>query len=377
MELIYIDEKEFKEKLYEAYKKIFPKEERKPIECLEASFQKGYTKFVKVMDENNLVGFMILQKVQENGYLGLDYFAILPQYQKQGFGSKALEMLTQKEAKCKGIFVEIEKVGLGKNAEENEQRQRRQTFYERLGFQKLNYDLQLFNVIYTLYLFSHAKEDEKTVIQQIWQIYEEVVGKKRIQKNCRALENLKFQELTKDNLKIAAKIEYEIFPTSSAYSVYKDKVMGRRKDFYVSYIAYFEEKPVGVSGLYEIPEYPDTAWLSWFGITKAYRKMGFGKQMLDFIIEVAKKHNRKFLRLYTFEIHNAEAQKFYQKNMDVGESYFHEKEYKEIFEGKPKVFSKSLCNQKVELWNNKFINISADEDSHEKSVLMMKQDGIL
>ena len=46
-------------------------------------------------------------------------------------------------------------------------------------------------------------------------------------------------------------------------------------------------------------------------------------------------------------------------------------------EGKPKIFSISLCDEKVELWNNKFINISKDEDSHEKSILMMKEDGII
>ena len=54
-----------------------------------------------------------------------------------------------------------------------------------------------------------------------------------------------------------------------------------------------------------------------------------------------------------------------------------EREYKDIFEGKPKIFSISLCDEKVELWNNKFINISKDEDSHEKSIRMMKEDGII
>lgn len=42
-----------------------------------------------------------------------------------------------------------------------------------------------------------------------------------------------------------------------------------------------------------------------------------------------------------------------------------------------RIFSKSLCGEKVDLWNNKFINISEDEDSHEKSVQMMKEDGII
>ena len=92
---------------------------------------------------------------------------------------------------------------------------------------------------------------------------------------------------------------------------------------------------------------------------------------------MAKALNKKYLRLYTFEIWNSEAQVFYKRNMDLGEYYYNEKEHKDIFEGKPKIFSISLCDEEVELWNNKFINISEDEDSHEKSILMMKEDGII
>lgn len=63
--------------------------------------------------------------------------------------------------------------------------------------------------------------------------------------------------------------------------------------------------------------------------------------------------------------------------MDIDEHYFNEKEHEDIFKGKPKIFSKSLCDEKVELWNNKFVNIADDEDEHEKSVEMMKADGII
>lgn len=379
--LVYIDINEFKEKISSDYLEIFPEEERKPIELIEKSYQNGYIKIIKIMHQETLVGFMTLNRVKENGYVILEYFAILPQFREKGFGTKALQLLIEQEKNHNGIFVEIEKVGLGKDEKENQFRKRRQQFYEKLGFKKLNFDLFLFDVIYEPYLFSNVDMEEETMIEQIFDIYKTILGKflgiEKMQKNCKMIKNLKFEELNEKNLKIAAKVQYEIFPNSSAYSVYKSAVTGKRDSFYVSYIAYFEEKPVGVIGLYEIPEYSDTAWLSWFGLIKEYRKMGFGKQMLDFIIQVAKKNHRKFLRLYTFEIWNKEAQKFYQTNMDIGESYFNEREEKSIFEGKPKIFSKSLCDEKVELWNNKFIDISEDEDSHEKSVSMMKQDKII
>lgn len=215
------------------------------------------------------------------------------------------------------------------------------------------------------------------IIDEILNIYEAISGKERIEQNCKIIKKLRFEEISKDNIKVAAKLQYEIFPNSSAYSVYKSKITGERKDLYIGYIAYIEDIPVGVTGIYEISKYSDTVWLSWFGVKKEYRKLGYGKQILDYTIEMAKALNKKYLRLYTFEIWNSEAQAFYKRNMDLGEYYYNEKEYKDIFEGKPKIFSISLCDEKVKLWNNKFINISEDEDSHEKSVLMMKEDEII
>ncbi len=320
---------------------------------------------------------MILNKVKDKGYAVLDYLAILPQYRNNKFGTKALQILLGQEKENSGIFIEIEKVGLGKDIEENLLREKRKNFYEKVGFKKLNFDLFLFDVIYTPYLFSNIKDDEDMIIDEILNIYEAISGKERIEQNCKIIKKLRFEEISKNNIKVAARLQYEIFPNSSAYSVYKSKITGERKDLYIGYIAYIEDIPVGVTGIYEIPEYSNTVWLSWLGIKKEYRKLGYGKQILDYTIEMAKALNKRCLRLYTFEVWNSEAQAFYKRNMDLGEYYYNEKEHKDIFEGKPKIFSISLCDEKVELWNNKFINISEDEDSHEKSVIMMKEDGII
>ena len=367
----------FEKDVYLYYLKIFPEDERKPLELLQSSYEKHYTRIIEILYKNEIIGFMILNKVKDKGYAVLDYLAILPQYRNNKFGTKALQILLEQEKENSGIFIEIEKVGLGKDIEENLLREKRKNFYEKVGFKKLNFDLFLFDVVYTPYLFSNREDDEDMIIDEILNIYEAISGKERIEQNCKIIKKLRFEEISKDNIKVAAKLQYEIFPNSSAYSVYKSKITGERKDLYIGYIAYMGDKPIGVTGIYEIPEYSDTVWLSWFGIKKEYRKLGYGKQILDYTIEMAKTLNKKYLRLYSFEIWNSEAQAFYKRNMDLGEYYYNEKEHKDIFEGKPKVFSISLCDEKVELWNDKFINISEDEDSHEKSVIMMKEDGII
>lgn len=375
--LKYIDINEFKDEIYKYYLTIFPEDERKSLELLKSSYERHYTKIMKISNNGILVGFMVLNRTKEKGYVVLDYLAILPEYRNRGLGTKALQILLEQERKNDGVFIEIEKVGCGKSIEDNIRREKRKNFYERLGFKKLNYDLFLFGVLFTPYVYSDKNDDESIVVNEILNIYESVSGKKKIKQNCKFTKGLRFEQINKDNIKVAAKLQYNIFPDSSAYSVYKSSISGECKDFYVGYIAYIDNEPIGVSGLYEIPGYTDTVWLSWFGIKKKYRKLGYGKKILDYTIEMAKGYNKKYLRLYTFEIWNKEAQDFYKKYMDIGEYYYNDKEHKEIFDGKPKIFSISLCEEKVDLWDNRFIDISKDEDSHEKSVLMMKNDGII
>ena len=145
----------------------------------------GYTSIIEILYKNELVGFMILNRIKANGYAVLDYLAILPQYRNNKFGTEALKELIKQNKEIRGIFIEIEKVGLGKDKEENINREKRKDFYEKLGFKKLNYDLLLFEVIYTPYIYSNFNDNEEVVVDEILKIYEEISGKKRIQQNCK------------------------------------------------------------------------------------------------------------------------------------------------------------------------------------------------
>lgn len=185
--LLCINIEEFKEKIYPYYLEIFPEDERKPIKLIEKCHQEGYTKMIKIVNQGNFVGFMILYRVKENGYVILDYFAILPEFQGKGFGTKALQLLIEQEKKNNGIFIEIEKVGLGKDKKENRLRKRRQNFYENLGFKKLNFDLLLFDVIYMPYLFSNVEMEEEVTSKEIFDIYQTILGKQRMEQNCKMI----------------------------------------------------------------------------------------------------------------------------------------------------------------------------------------------
>lgn len=58
----------------------------------------------------------------------LDYFAIYKEYQNKKYGTKAIEIFKSFFQAYDGVYGEIEKNGLGKNAEENKIREKRIQF---------------------------------------------------------------------------------------------------------------------------------------------------------------------------------------------------------------------------------------------------------
>ncbi len=190
IELINVPIKEFKELIYPQYLKLFPEEERKSYTRLENSYNKGILKMFKIVNDKEFVGFIIMNTLENNKYMQLDYFAILPEYQNKGYGSKSLMLLKEFAKEYDGIFIEIEKVGLADTDEENEIRKKRASFYENIGFRKLNFDLELFEVIYSAYMLDIANEietNDNKIIEDIFEIYIAIMGKDRVKEKCKVI----------------------------------------------------------------------------------------------------------------------------------------------------------------------------------------------
>ena len=68
LDLKYIDINQFKKEVYVYYLKIFPRKERKPIELIQSSYEKQYTKIIEILYKDELVGFMILNRIKDKGY---------------------------------------------------------------------------------------------------------------------------------------------------------------------------------------------------------------------------------------------------------------------------------------------------------------------
>ena len=190
MNLINIGIEEFKKEVYPEYIKIFPKEERKELKTIEQNYDKKITKFIKICENNQFVGFFIINTIKNSQYVQLDYFAILEKYQNKGYGTKAIQLLKKQMEAYEGIFVEIEKLGLGKDKQDNLLRERRAKFYETLGFEKLNFELKWFGTlilsIYVLPISTH-KDTEEKIMANMFQIYISVQGKEKVDRDCKVI----------------------------------------------------------------------------------------------------------------------------------------------------------------------------------------------
>ena len=178
--------KEFKKEIYRQYIKLFPATERKSYHMIKRMAKKGIAHILKIKVQEKTVGFFIVNIV--NYYVQIDYFAIFEEYQNKGYGSSALQELKVMYANSLGIFIEIEKVGLGKTKEENELRERRWKFYQKAGFESLNFDLLLFHVIYIPCCLQYKDKDNIEQTKEIlFNFYRAAISERMINKYCKVI----------------------------------------------------------------------------------------------------------------------------------------------------------------------------------------------
>lgn len=170
-------------------------------------------------------------------------------------------------------------------------------------------------------------------------------------------DNINFAKITKDNIELACMIQNDIFPEEDARENFIEQVnqdpYRKELDYYIVYLG---DDPIGVTGIYAYHEYPEDAWLGWFGILKQYRKNGYGGFVLDKTIELAEAKGYKKFRLYTDEYAKS-AHKLYKSRGLIGELYDNKDDQIEGFDGAIFVYSVSLTDSKIDLWNNKVLGL--------------------
>lgn len=171
------------------------------------------------------------------------------------------------------------------------------------------------------------------------------------------MSEISFSKITAENLELACKIQNTIFPIDDARENFIEQINNdpyrKELDYY---IVYSDDTPIGVTGIYSYHEYPDDAWLGWFGILEEYRHNGFGGKVLDKTIELAKEKGYKNFRLYTDQDAKS-AHKLYESRGMIRELYDNKDDKNEYYDGKTYIYSRSLTDKDIELWNNKILGL--------------------
>ena len=183
------------------------------------------------------------------------------------------------------------------------------------------------------------------------------------------MKKMKFEKVTNNNLELAIEVQRNIFPNEDGTINLKicadpslvKKYYGKKENFrqiFVSWICKDDEyKPIGITGIYSYFEYPQDAWLSWFGVLPEHRELGYGERILKWTMNKSKKLGFNNLRLYTDLKDNFKAVELYKKIEMIKEPYTVEEIDGDIF-----IFSKSLISDKTEQFGNHILFLKEQEE---------------
>lgn len=183
--------------------------------------------------------------------------------------------------------------------------------------------------------------------------------------------------VNKENYKQAITIQNSIFPHANGTlnilaSLDRELFIKRTGIGYIDdhvkyYLAKKNDNYVGITGIYYYNYDETSAWIAWYGILEPFRNHHLGKELLQKTMELAAEKNFKYIRLYTDYIENGEAIKLYENEGFIEEKYIAEK-----LDYDCRIYSKSLIDTDVPLWNNKNLSLS-----HQSELDQMTEDKIL
>lgn len=183
MKLKEIDIKEFEDKIYNEYVKLFPEEEQREWKKIKIAYEKGIEKFYKITENELIIGFFMLEKIGDNYPYYLDYFGIFKEFQNKGYGTKAIKNLLDEIIKSEDLYIEIEK-----EDEENYITIKRAEFYKKLNFKKVDSEYLLYKVLYTPYVYSNSNIINKDKVDKImFEYYLMNCGEEEININCKKI----------------------------------------------------------------------------------------------------------------------------------------------------------------------------------------------
>lgn len=169
-------------------KRDFPADELKPLPRLLALTQRGLYESYGLFRGDELLAYALYWKVDDDPYIMLDYFAVLPKGRNHGTGSEMLHRMLEHFCQDgRGVFGEVEIPETGV-PEVDGLRRRRLGFYHRAGLREISYRTKVCGVPYIVLAYGpeipdadlmlthqklyHTAFDEESYAKKIYIPYE-------------------------------------------------------------------------------------------------------------------------------------------------------------------------------------------------------------
>lgn len=171
-------------KLKNSYENDFPSNERIPFFYLKRLVKKKILEVLFFKEKEIIIGYMITAK-SKNKYILIEYFAIFEDYRSKGYGSICLKLCNEYYKNQKGIFLEVEKRGLGNDENQNVLRNRRISFYEKNGYKNANITAILYKTHFETLIYTNSNIiNQQEIISAYKDIYSKLAGLIMSKINC-------------------------------------------------------------------------------------------------------------------------------------------------------------------------------------------------
>ena len=174
----------FEKELYPRFLTIFKANVRKSFAHIKHLYQNKNLQILKINDNKNNVGFIIIDQIKSNDYHLLDYLAIYPEYQSHGYGYQALKQLSQI---YNNLLIEVEAITNNDSEKEKNQKKRRLQFYTKCNLKKANFNLKMSKVDYYIYYKTKENKTDDEIWKNLIEIYKEILGEKETHENVKRI----------------------------------------------------------------------------------------------------------------------------------------------------------------------------------------------
>lgn len=327
----------------------------------------SFLNYYLIQADNNIVGitgFYAYDIYPNDAWMG--WFDILPEYDQSNIEKQSVDFIKEK---AKEYGYSTLRVYSDEIADKDMNK-----VYENAGMTKEEYkneEGQYFKVgkmlIYSISL--DGKPLEKWNNKLLFLASHDERNKQDLENSEDSLDltKIKLVDVNSSNYTIAIKIQRTECPFQNGSEDIRDSLTGKSKlyDYLKYFLIQYEEKYIGMCGLYSYKEYPSDAWFGWFAILPDYRKKGIEEIQITRMQKLAKDLGFKSVHIYSdsniFHYINSRFEKYF----DLVETYELE-EGKYYAAGKTLIFSKSLTNEPTTYWGKKLIYLEKAEKENLK-----------